>query len=386
MASAIGWPKSWAACGPRKLAAGPAEALEAIDRLAAQARFRGSRGLHDFRFSHEAVGRPGGGPQDPLPGLQSRAPNCNWSIASTRCMPTWRLPALQASSGARAAGVPLWMEVSVANFGTAPARDVSVLLDEDGADPAGGGDRADSRPARAVTRRFPVRVCQRPASTRSRPGWRATPSRPTTFATRWSTWRPAVPVLIIDGDPRGQDAFFLTSALAPGGKVKSGLSPLVESPRFLRDHALDKYEAIFLLNIERLDPAEIEPLEAYVRARRRRWRSSWASCRRPISSTSICIATARGCFRCRWSGRPSCWSIGSTRRPTWKSPTIRSSRCLPASGTVSSARWWSSEYFAAAEELDAARRFVDRRSSPGCATARRWPSSAASAKAAWSPF
>ena len=58
----------------------------------------------------------------------------------------------------------------------------------------------------------------------------------------------------------------MSTALAPGGKAKSGVSPLVESPRFLRDHALDGYEAIFLLNFERLDETELSALEAYVRA------------------------------------------------------------------------------------------------------------------------
>ena len=74
------------------------------------------------------------------------------------------------------------------------------------------------------------------------------------------------PVLIVDGDPRTSDAYFLSAALSPGGKVRSGISPLIESPRFLRDHALDGFDAVFLLNFERLDPTEITALETYVRA------------------------------------------------------------------------------------------------------------------------
>ncbi|HEY1784621.1 MAG TPA: hypothetical protein VGG30_03700, partial [Pirellulales bacterium] len=37
-------------------------------------------------------------------------------------------------------------------------------------------------------------------------------------------------------------------------------------PRFLRDHALDGFDAVFLLNFERLDETEIAALESYVRA------------------------------------------------------------------------------------------------------------------------
>jgi hypothetical protein len=75
-----------------------------------------------------------------------------------------------------------------------------------------------------------------------------------------------VDVLVIDGDPKAQDAYFLTSALSPGGKVTSGLNPQVESPAYLRDHPLDGFETIYLLNIARLDAAEIAALEAYVKS------------------------------------------------------------------------------------------------------------------------
>ena len=75
-----------------------------------------------------------------------------------------------------------------------------------------------------------------------------------------------VPVLIVDSDPKGEDAFFLSAALSPGGKVSSGLKPVVESPRALRRDSLDKYAAVILANIERLDPAEVEALEAYARS------------------------------------------------------------------------------------------------------------------------
>ena len=170
---------------------------------------------------------------------------------------------LQAGTGPRAAGVPLWMEVSVSNYGPSPARDVSVLLDEDGAQrPAVVIERILS--GSTVRRRFPVVFA---AAGQHQITARLQADAVAADDVRYAVIEvaAALPVLVIDGDPRAQDALFLTAALSPGGNVKSGLSPIVESPRFLRDHDLNKYDSIFLLNVDRLDPAEIEPLEAYVR-------------------------------------------------------------------------------------------------------------------------
>ena len=69
-----------------------------------------------------------------------------------------------------------------------------------------------------------------------------------------------------DASREGRDAQYVVAALAPGGAAVTGLTPRVEGPSFLRNHArLDDFTAIYLLNLERLDESEIEALERYVR-------------------------------------------------------------------------------------------------------------------------
>lgn len=172
--------------------------------------------------------------------------------------------AVRPGPGTRAAGVPLLVEVSVRNFGPGDQERVAVSLEEDG----------KARPAivfegvptgKTITRRFPVLFATA--------GQHVITARLDTDAVVVDNHRSlvidvpkAVEVLIVDGDSKGQDAFFLSTALAPGGKITSGLKPLVESPRYLRDHALDQFDTIYLLNINRLDPAEVSAIEAFAKA------------------------------------------------------------------------------------------------------------------------
>src|SRR5690606_34870067 len=67
--------------------------------------------------------------------------------------PNLAITALRPISGIRAAGVPLQVELTVHNFGTAPANNVSIRLEEQGSQrPAIEIDRID--PGRSVTRQF----------------------------------------------------------------------------------------------------------------------------------------------------------------------------------------------------------------------------------------
>jgi hypothetical protein len=248
---------------PAESAAGPLGALEAVAQLP-----------------------PPGGDEDRLVYLVSDYRSRDWHsptavrkllerVAATKaelhlvnCVDEARsnlaLTGLRPAPGTRAAGVPLPMEVSVHNFGTTPARDVSVLLAEDG----------QSRPAvefgevpagRTVARRFQVHFATA--------GEHQVTARLPSDHVLADNGRfavldlpAAVPVLVVDGDPRGRDAYFLTSVLSPGGTINTGLAPVVESPRFLDHQPLAPYSAIYLLNVERLSSQAIESLEAYVRA------------------------------------------------------------------------------------------------------------------------
>lgn len=248
---------------PSETAAGPNDALEAIDRLPSKTEDE-NRVVYlvsDFRaiqWDDPVVLRKTLSRLDES-GAQVRLVNC---VDAAR--PNLAISALRAGPGTRAAGVPLMMDVAVKNFGTTVAKDVSVALGEDGnARPAVVFEEIP--PGRAATRRFPVQFSaagehQIAASLQSD----AVAADNVRYAV--IDFPAAVSVLVIDGDPKAQDAYFLTSALSPGGKINSGLKALVETPRYLRNHDLGGFAAVYLLNIERLDPAEIQVLEDYVQA------------------------------------------------------------------------------------------------------------------------
>ncbi len=248
---------------PSETAAEANDALEAIDQLPAKSddEDRVVYVVSDFRAGQwqepvalrKTLGRMAEG------GTQLHLINCvdttHQNLAITMLRP---------GLGTRASGVPLLVEVSVHNFGTTPAKQVSVSLEEDGqARPA---IVIEDLPAgKTATRRFPVLF---PTA-----GEHEVTARLQTDAVAADNVRSTivdvakvVDVLVIDGDAKAQDAFFLTTALSPGGKITSGLRPLIESPRYLRDHPLDQFETIYLLNIARLDPAEISALENYCKA------------------------------------------------------------------------------------------------------------------------
>jgi len=78
-----------------------------------------------------------------------------------------------------------------------------------------------------------------------------------------------VDVLVIDGDPRGGgrdgDAFYVATAVAPGGAAPTGIRPRIEQPRALASLDLATFDCIWLLDVERLDAAEVAAVEEYVR-------------------------------------------------------------------------------------------------------------------------
>ncbi len=247
-----------------QLAPGPAEALEAIERLPHKdgSEERVVYVISDFRtnqWDDPADIRP------TLARLEQQGARLQLVDCVDATHPNLAISDLSVASGVCAAGVPLWMELTVTNYASATAaHDVSVTLAEDGlARPAVVIQQIPA--GKSVTRRFPVVFT---AAGQHRVSAQLDSDAVTADNVRYAVVEvtATAPVLIVDGDPQANDAFFLSTALSPGGKVKSGISPLIESPRFLREHALDGYDAIFLLNFDRLDQTEIAALEAYVRA------------------------------------------------------------------------------------------------------------------------
>jgi hypothetical protein len=244
-------------------AAGPSEAIEAIEGLASK---RDDENRIVYLVSDYRLGDWDDSPV--LKKLLTRLDESGTQLQLINCVdaarPNLGVVALRPSQGTRAAGVPLLMEVAVRNFGAAMVRDRSVSISEDNS-PRASVLFEDIPPGKTVVRKFPVLF-----TTAGDHDIVAKLDSDPVLAdnSRYSVvnFSSAVPVLLIDGTVEAQDAYFISTAISPGGKINTGLQPAIEKPRYLRDHPLDKFGAIFVLNVERLDPAEIEALEAYAKA------------------------------------------------------------------------------------------------------------------------
>ncbi|NUQ61041.1 MAG: BatA domain-containing protein [Pirellulales bacterium] len=168
---------------------------------------------------------------------------------------------LKAGPGTRAASVPLFMEVTVQNFGTTAVRDVPVFLETDGlVRPA--VNVAQIPPGKAVTERFPIQF--------TTAGRHRIAARLESDSVEADNFRFAaldfplgVPVLLVDGDPAATDAGYVRAALDPGGPVATGIRPRIENPRYLSLNPLESFRAIYVMNVERLDPSGVEALQRY---------------------------------------------------------------------------------------------------------------------------
>lgn len=171
---------------------------------------------------------------------------------------------LRPAGGAVAAGVEFFLELAVRNFGQREVRDVVVQLEEDGhRRPAVVFDAIG--PEETATRKIRVSF---PTA-----GQHTVSARLDDDSTQADNVRYRVvevtdthPVLLIDGAPRARDAYFVATALAPGGRAVTGLSPVIQPPSYLRTAAdLKKYAAIYLLNIDELGEAAVDATESFVR-------------------------------------------------------------------------------------------------------------------------
>jgi len=248
---------------PTALAVGPEPAFSALDQLlgSPEGEQRIVYLVSDFRSREWAE-------PDELKQTLARLSGEGTRVELIDCVdqtrPNLAIASLKPLSGTRAAGVALFHEVAVTNYGTEPVHDVSVLLEEDGS----------PRPAvlidgiaagKTETRKFAVRF---PTA-----GEHDVVASLDSDAVPVDNYRHrvldlplTVRVLIVDGDPSGTDARFLTWALAPGGPVQTGITTQVEPPRFLDTESLDDFEVIYLTNIDRLDETAIAALESFVEA------------------------------------------------------------------------------------------------------------------------
>ncbi len=194
------------------------------------------------------------------------------------------IEAITPTSDTRAAGVPLFVNISVRNHGTQAAKRVQVKVKTtfydvgklNTASPEVNAGESEELPVvlideipagEVATQRLQVYF---PA-----PGQHIVEATLPEDAVAADNRRYAVidfpegePVLVIDGHEKGRNAYYLTSAFQPGARANTGVRPDIQPAEFLRDavpQSLEKYRAIYLLDVPRLDPRATQNLEEYVR-------------------------------------------------------------------------------------------------------------------------
>jgi len=191
---------------------------------------------------------------------------------------------LTPEEGTRAAGVPLFVNVSVRNNGTIAAHNVQAKVRTHFFDPdvARSGEPGkligkldepptvlfdEIPPGKTATRRVQVYF--------PRPGPQVVEAILADDVVsadnrRWCVVNLAAgePVLVVDGSLDKQHAYFLASAFSPGQRTNTGIMPDVQVPDFLRNATPDdlrRYHAIYLLDVDRFDKHVVDNLEQYVR-------------------------------------------------------------------------------------------------------------------------
>lgn len=286
---------------PTQLATGPLAVLEGIERLLAQGHAGEERTVHlvtDFRT----------GDWNDVPAVRQRLErladsgvklhliNTTLAPASNSAGPSFAEPNVALGEvkllpGARAAGVPQMIEVAVTNFGPTAVSDVAVETSYRPLANAKSGDASvatqfpasdtpwTSLPAvefdeiksgetatARVQVRFPAAGDYAMRATLAG-AFLATADGLAEDNVRFGVASIAldVPVLVIDGDPRDDDALHVATALRPGGATRTGINVTVKPATSLRDQPLDGFAAVYLLDVGRLEQSVIESLENYAR-------------------------------------------------------------------------------------------------------------------------
>jgi hypothetical protein len=268
---------------PTQLAVGPADALALLKQLVGQSR-DDSKIVYlvsDFRAKDWAT------PADLRQSLQSIREN-QAEVHLINCArsqdPNLGIVDLAPLDDTRAAGVPLFVQARIKNFGDREVAKVQLKLqstfypNDDLAktdpDKLKGVDEElatlliDSiGPGETITRRVQVYFPQ--------PGKHVVlgtlPEDPVEADNRrWCVidLPEGERTLIVDGSDDQQHAYYLQAAFRPLERSNTGVRPDVQPKAFLRDATVETlagYSSIYLLDVDRIDPKGVEALEQYVR-------------------------------------------------------------------------------------------------------------------------
>ena len=212
--------------------------------------------------------------------------NADAKINLVNCVRTHRsnlaITDIRPTEETRAAGVPLFMNVQITNYGTEPQEKIQLqvrTLFYEGSAETGDANTPsiDELPVLQVERINPkesltVRVqVYFPKAGRHVVEAILPEDSVSNDNRRWCVveFPEEESVLVVDGDPRGRNGFYVEAIFEPGQRARTGIRPDLRDTAFLRDtnpEALRAYSAIYLFDVDRLDDRAIENLEAYARA------------------------------------------------------------------------------------------------------------------------
>lgn len=172
---------------------------------------------------------------------------------------------LAIDAGVEAADVEMWFRLSAQNFGDKLADAVSVDIVQDGR-PQTAVSLGQIAAGQTVTKRF------RATFAGEGDHWLAAQLEPDAVELdNYRYYAAQLPanqrVLIVDSSPDSQEASFLATALAPGGRARTGWETVVETPAGLaRYDDLASFAAIAVLSVPRVATDALEKLEGYVQS------------------------------------------------------------------------------------------------------------------------
>jgi len=191
---------------------------------------------------------------------------------------------IEPDEGTRAAGVPLFVNLSVKNYGPDTAKRVqlktrSVYYPPEAVE-SGEAELAtgtidelptlifeEIKPGQTATRRVQVFF---PKSGQHVVEATLPEDAISADNRRWCVvdFPDGEPVLLVDGSLDQRHAYYVSAVFAPGQRANTGVRPEIKDPAFLRDATpqdLARFRAIYLFDVPRLDDSAITSLEQYVR-------------------------------------------------------------------------------------------------------------------------
>ncbi|RCS55945.1 hypothetical protein DTL42_00715 [Bremerella cremea] len=221
--------------------------------------------------------------RDPLARLEERSVEMNWINCARLPQDNLAITDVTVGNGTIVPGVPTIVKVSVRNFGEQAAMDVRLQVDLFGSSSGNADISQAGHSLERLGEQLPINFDEIPA------GDQVTRQTQIIFPADGSQVlsfhlpddallldnnryvavdvQSSIPVLIVDGDPKLTNAFYLQSVFNPAPNVTTGVTPTTSSTSFLTSAELkdlQKFENIFIIDPPQFDERVITTLKQYV--------------------------------------------------------------------------------------------------------------------------